>query len=189
MITLNPDEKIYLIKRRHRLVLMKALVPEIFIFFLIILGMIILFFVDLPPWPEMLTGFFPEIADYNMEYLLLFLFSLSLSIFWLVIFVTFTNYYLDCWIVTNQRTIRAELRGLFSRIFSSVPHDRIQDITVDIHGILPTIFRFGDLHIQTAGGFRDFAFRQIPDPYKAKEIIFKAQKEFLEKSKNSGESR
>lgn len=188
MITLNPDEKIYLIKRRHRIVLMAELIPGILIFFFIILGMITLFFIPFPSLPEMLLNFFPEIANVNLRYILLFSLSLLLLIFWLIIFIIITNYYLDSWIVTNQRTIHTELRSLFSRILSSVPHNRIQDITIEVHGILPTIFRFGDLHIQTAGEFREFVFRQIPDPYKTKEIIFKAKREFLEQLKKSEEN-
>lgn len=184
MITFNQDEKIYLIKRRHRIVLAMWIIPEILIFFLIILGMIALFFVSLPSWPEILVSIFPEIANYNIKDLLLFFLSLLLSIFWLIIFITFTNYYLDSWIITNERTIHTELRSLFSRFFSSVSHDRIQDITVDVHGFLASVFHFGDIHIQTAGEFREFIFRQISDPNKTKEIIFEAKREFLDNQKN-----
>lgn len=174
MITLNPGEKIYVIKRRHRIVLLEKLVPEFFICFLIILGIIALFFIFSPSWPEALADFFPRIEEFNLRYILLFFLFHLLLIFWLIIFVTFANYYLDFWIVTNQRTIHTELHGLFNRSISSVPNERIQDITIHVKGILPTILRFGDLHIQTAGEFREFIFRQIPDPYKTKETIFKA---------------
>lgn len=186
MITLEPDEKINLIRRRHRYVLLKMLIPEALIFLIIIVFMILILFIPLPAWPDWLINFFPTIALFSLRYLLLFLFSLLLQIFWLIIFLTITNYYFDCWIVTNKRTIHTELRALFSRISSSVPHDKIQDITVDIHGIFPTTLRFGDLKIQTAGGFREFIFQDIPEPHKTKEIIFQAQKEFLEKKELAG---
>lgn len=179
MINLNPSEKIYLVKRRHRFVLMAELFPEIFIFFLIIIGMIISPFIFSPTWPEIILKIFPGVAEINLNYLLYFFYSLALLIFWLLIFLTFTNYYLDYWIVTNQRTIYTELQGLFNRVFSSISHDKIQDITVEVRGIFPTIFHYGDIKIQTAGEFREFIFEQIPDPYKTKEIILEAKREFL----------
>jgi len=179
MITLEPDEKIRLIQHRHRYVLLKMLIPEALIFLIIAVFMILILFGNLPAWPDWLINFLPSLASLNSGYLLLFFFSLFLQIFWLIIFLTITNYYFDCWVVTNKRTFHTELRALFSRILSTVPHDKIQDITIDIHGIFPTIFRFGDLKIQTAGGFREFIFKDIPEPYKTKEIIFQTQKEFL----------
>lgn len=183
MIKLNPGEKIYLIKRRHRVVLMKEIFPQVLIFFLTIFGMVILFFISFPSWPEILVRYFPSLSNFNLKYILLFFLSIFLSILWIVIFLTFTNYYLDYWIITNQRTIHTELRSLFSRISSSVFHDKIQDITIDVHGILPTIFHFGNLHIQTAGEFREFVMRQISDPEIVKQVIFEAQRDYLKQLK------
>lgn len=176
MITIDPDEKIHLTTRRHRYVLLRLLVPEALIFLALIILMILLFFIRLPAWPDWLIDFFPAIILVKLRYVLLFLVALFLQFFWLIIFLTITNYYFDCWIITDRRTIHTELRALFSRIFSSVSHDKIQDITVDIHGIFPTVLRFGNLKIQTAGGFREFIFQEIPEPYKAKDIILQAQR-------------
>ena len=181
MITLDPEEKIHLITRRHIYVLLNWLIPEALIFLIIILFMVGFLFIELPDWPDWLINFFPSIAFYNLRYLLLFFLSLFLQIFWIVIFLTVTNYYFDCWVVTDRRTIHTELRALFSRVSSSVSHDKIQDITIDVHGILQTVLKFGDLKIQTAGGFREFIFQDIPEPFKAKEIIFRAQKEYSER--------
>lgn len=181
MITINPDEKIYLTMRRHRYILLKLLIPEALIFLVVIIFMILALFIKLPAWPDWLINLFPAVALVKLRYILLFLLSLLLQFFWLIIFLTITNYYFDCWIITDKRTIHTELRALFSRIFSTVSHDKIQDITVDIHGIFPTILRFGDLKIQTAGGFREFIFQDIPEPYKAKDIILRAQRELRQK--------
>lgn len=186
MISLRPNEKIYLVKRRHKIVLMKTLFPEFLIFLAAVILTIFLFFIKLPPWPDWLIRFIPQLTEFNLRYLLLFFLSLFLPVFWTLIFVTVVDYYLDCWIVTNERTIHAELRGIFSRVLASINHDQIQDITVEIQGILPIIFNFGDLHIQTAGEFREFVFREIPDPRKTKEAIFQAQREFLKQMKENG---
>ena len=186
MITLRPDEKIYLIRRRHRVILMRSLFPELLIFLAISILMIYLFLTPLPTLPEWITNFIPSLLEFEIRYFLLFFLSLILLVLWIIIFLIITNYYLDCWVVTNERTIHTELRGLFSRVSSSVNHDRIQDITVDVHGFLPTLLSFGDLYLQTAGEFRQFVFNQIPEPYKTKEVIFQAQREFLKKMKKDG---
>jgi hypothetical protein len=48
---------------------------------------------------------------------------------------------------------------------------------------LPTIFHFGNLHIQTAGEFREFVMRQISDPEIVKQVIFEAQRDYLKQLK------
>jgi len=186
MIKLNPGEKIYLIKRRHRVVLMSQLLPEFLIFLAIILAIIVLLFVLRISWPEFLVKYFPQISKFSLRLLILFLLSLPLPIFWVIIFLIFVDYYLDRWIVTNQRTIHSELKGLFNLTYSSVFHDKIQDITILIKGFLPSVFHFGDIQIQTAGEFREFIFRQIPDPEIVKQVIFEAQRDYLRQMKKDG---
>ena len=95
--------------------------------------------------------------------------------------VIFINYYLDCWIITNERTISTELKTLFSRNVSSISHDKIQDITVEVKGFLQTFLKYGNLQIQTAGEFNKFIFKEIPEPYETKELLFKIQKEYDKK--------
>jgi len=186
MITLRPKEKILLVKHRHRMVLMKNLFPESIIFCVVLVATIILFFSPLPSWPETLLKFIPSLAKYEFRYLLLFFLTLLLLVLWAVMFLVVANYYLDYWIVTNERTIHAELKGLFSRVSSSVNHDKIQDITVEVKGFFPTLLNFGNLYIETAGEFQRFTFKQIPEPYKTKDVIFKAQKEYLKKMRKNG---
>lgn len=179
MIQLNPGERIYLIKRRHRIVLMSELSPLIFISFLIIIGIFALFFIPKISWPQFLIKYFPQVSNLNLRFLFLFFLSLSLSIIWVISFLFVTDYLLDFWVVTNQRTINVELTGLFHLTYSSVFHDKIQDITVSIQGFLPALFHFGDIQIETAGEFRQFIFRQIPDPEIVKQVILEAQRDYL----------
>ena len=186
MITLQPNEKIILIKHRHRFALMREIFPEILILISVLILIVFLFSAPSLSWPHWLAKFSPSILKYNLGYLLLFFLSLFLLILWIIIFLSLTTLYLDYWIVTNQRTIHAELKGIFSREISSVNHDKIQDITVKVQGFFPTLFHFGNLHIQTAGEFRELIFEEIPDPEKTKDIILKVQREFLKQMKENG---
>jgi len=184
MITLQPNEKIILIKHRHRFALMREIFPEILILIAALILIVFLFSAPNFFWPRWLAKFFPSILKYDLGYLLLFFLSLFLLILWATIFLSLTTLYLDYWIVTNQRTIHAELKGIFSREIISVNHDKIQDITVKIQGFFPTLFHFGDLHIQTAGEFRELIFEEISEPEKTKDIILAAQREFLKQIKD-----
>ncbi len=175
MISFREGEKIFEIKRRHHFIIVKNLLL-IAIGFAIVLGIMIALFFTSFSFPEMLTDAVPFLLEVQIRFFGLFVCSLILLMLWQSAFVSFANYYLDCWIVTNERTIHTELRSLFSRIISSVPHSKIQDITIDIKGILPTIFKYGDLQIQTAGKFHEFIFKQIPNPYETKEIIYKSKR-------------
>ena len=90
---------------------------------------------------------------------------------WLFAFMEFTDYYLDTWIVTNERIINIEQKGLFNRVASELPLDAVQDVTSDVQGIIRTMFDYGDVVVQTAGQMRQFHFKEIPAPEQIKEQI------------------
>ncbi len=185
MINLRKKEEIYLIKRRHHFVLIKSLLPVILIFLSVIILMFVSFFININ-FPDFMAESFPFLLEYKTRVLIVYLSTLFLIVLWQTAFIILANYYLDCWVVTDERAIHTELRSLFSRFLSSVPLHRVQDITVDVRGILPTFLRYGDLQIQTAGKFQEFTFRQIPRPYDTKEVIFKAQAKYFRKIRRRG---
>ncbi len=186
MIPLNPGERVYLIKRRHRIVLISEISPLFLFFLLLIIGILIVAFCQKISWPEIFVKYFPSVSVLNLRFLILFFLSICLSILWIIIFFIITDYYLDCWVVTNQRTVHVELTGLFNLTYSSVFHDKIQDITVQIKGFFPALFHFGDIQIETAGEFRQFIFQQIPDPEIVKQVILEAQRDYLIEKKKEG---
>lgn len=83
----------------------------------------------------------------------------------LFILYSFFDYFLDIWIVTEDHVIDIEQKALFFRVIAKQEISRIQDVTAEIKGVLPTIFNYGDVHLQTAGTHARFIFRKVPDPY------------------------
>ncbi|MEY2641276.1 MAG: hypothetical protein RL150_669 [Candidatus Parcubacteria bacterium] len=79
-----------------------------------------------------------------------------------------TDYYLDVWVVTNQRVIDIEQRGLFSREVATMQLSKIQDIATDVRGFIATMIGFGDVRIQTAGNEREFVIRGVAYPDKVR---------------------
>jgi len=96
---------------------------------------------------------------------------------WLFAFLEFTDYYLDTWIITNERIINIEQEGLFHRTASELDLAAVQDTTAEIRGILQTVFTYGQVFIQTAGSKGRFHFKNIHDPEHVKELVTKLVEE------------
>lgn len=92
---------------------------------------------------------------------------------WMALFGVWTNYYLDVWTVTNKRLVTVDQRGLFHRDTGSFRLERLQDINVNIRGIIATFLKFGDLEAETASSDKSFIARGIPDPQELKALILK----------------
>lgn len=97
--------------------------------------------------------------------------SIYLLSIWLFLFSAFLDYYLDLWIVTNDRIMNIEQHGLFGRTVSELNLTKIQDVTSEIKGIIPTLFNYGDVHIQTAAEEKRFVFEQVPNPHEVRKGI------------------
>lgn len=153
-------EKLILLIRRHPFVLLKIL----FIWVLVAITPVAIFFI--------LSDYISLLLKNEVAYALGILF---LSIFYLYIWLfslnAFVDYYLDVWIVTNERIISSEQKQLFSRVISEHDLSKIQDVTAEIHGLLPTFLNFGEVHIQTAAEKQRFIFKQVPSPQDIKRKI------------------
>ena len=90
---------------------------------------------------------------------------------WLVTFFEYVDYELDIWVVTNERVIDIEQRGLFNRITSELHLANIQDVTSEVKGIMHTFLDYGDVFVQTAAEVDRFMFKGVPHPDKVKEAI------------------
>lgn len=180
MITLEPNERIHLLRRRHQITLIFRIFPLIFIlifFFLLVL----FFFFHKISWPEFFVERFPSISVLKLNFVIAFLFSLTLPIFWTLIFFEITRYYFTYWIITNRRIIEARLVSLFNVQYSSIELDKIQDMTVKVKGILASVYHFGDLRIQTAAEKGEFFLDQIGDPEVVKQAIIEAKFDYQNK--------
>ena len=93
---------------------------------------------------------------------------------WTMFAVAWTNYYLDLWVVTDRRIIDIQQHGLWSRKISECRLDRVQDISTEVRGFLPTLLGFGDVRIQTAAEAERFIMKDVPHPYEIKDAIFRA---------------
>ncbi|HEY4520440.1 MAG TPA: PH domain-containing protein [Candidatus Paceibacterota bacterium] len=113
-------------------------------------------------------------------YLYLFLLAVLIFLAWLSFFAFFTKYYLDYWIITNRRIIDMDLIGFFHENISTVHMHDIEDIEIEKKGLFQTLIGFGSLSLQSAGAIRTFFIRDVPNPDKLKDEIFKLHEVAME---------
>ncbi len=153
-------ETISLIIRKHKLVLISEI---LIVLFLALIPIIFFFMIAASSFPAFLE------YPYNRIYVL---FSLVFYGFlWIGSFVIWIDYYMDVWIVTDERLIDVQQIGLFGRVVSELDLRRIQDITSEVNGILETVFGFGDVYIQTASEDKRFKMKSIPHPVETRRKI------------------
>jgi uncharacterized membrane protein YdbT with pleckstrin-like domain len=83
---------------------------------------------------------------------------------WVFFLSQFTDYYLDINIVTNDRIIDINQKGLFGRSVAELDLTRVQDVHSEIKGIIPTLLGYGTVIVQTAANEENFHFEQVPNP-------------------------
>lgn len=105
--------------------------------------------------------------------------------FWLLFtfltaFMVWTHYFLDLWIITDRRIIVIDQIHFFKRNVSSFRLERLQDIKVQIDGVIPTLLNFGTIRAQTASvAENNFISTGMPDPRAIQARIQKATDERL----------
>lgn len=105
---------------------------------------------------------------------LTFFYAWWLLIHWMMLAYVWTDQYLDIWAITDRRIIRVDQVRLFHRQTGSFRLERLQDMNVEINGIIATLLDFGTIEAQTASGSeKEFRAPYIPKPRELKALILK----------------
>jgi len=99
--------------------------------------------------------------------------GLWLLLVWTAAWGALTRYYLNAWILTNQRIVEIKQRRYFNREVSSVLLDRVQDVTTDVRGVIPSLLGIGSIKVQSAGAMNEFHMFGIPHPEEMRDLILK----------------
>lgn len=78
-------------------------------------------------------------------------------------------------VVTDRRIVDVERRGAFHRTMAEARFDRVEDISVRVRGILSTIFRLGDIRVQTTGASAFLEIRHIRHPERVHDLLGRYQ--------------
>lgn len=157
-----PNEKIIKIIRKDLFILFKKM----------ILTLVLIILPALAVW--MILNFYPNLLEGEISYPIITLVISGYCLFvWLFSFFSFIDYYLDIWLITSERIIDVRQEGFFSRTVAELKLFQIQDVTSELQGVFQFIFRYGNVHVQTAAEVQRFIFKEIPHPEKVRDIIIK----------------
>jgi Bacterial PH domain len=96
-----------------------------------------------------------------------------LLVVWTSAWGAFTRYFLNLWVLTNARIVNIKQRRFFSREVSSLFLSRIQDVTTNVSGLLPSLLGIGNIKAQTAAEDVEFVMNGIPNPEHMRDLILK----------------
>lgn len=150
---LEKNEYIILVVYRHWLKVLSETLIALFSLIIPIILSSILF--ALPKNPEELG---------NIGVLSIIFFIAWLFVVWNIVFILWTNHFLDVLVVTNLNVIDIEQIGLWHREVSTTQLQKIQDISSKTEGVLASLLNYGELEIQSAGSITNFTFKNIQNP-------------------------
>ncbi|MCX6779351.1 MAG: PH domain-containing protein, partial [Candidatus Magasanikbacteria bacterium] len=112
------------------------------------------------------------------------LFSASLIFAFFVLFRTLFFWRTNVFIVTNQRVVRIEQKGVLNKIVTDLNFYNIRSISYKIKGVFPTIFRYGKIIIETNDAKGVTEINRIHKPAEAVDIMAQIQQKQMQENNN-----
>lgn len=157
-----PDEKVIRIIHRDVFIALKRV--GLFVLLLALPAIVLL----------MINDILPSADDFGIVTIIMLLsLSVYLLFIWLLFFFSIIDYFLDIWIITDKRIIDIQQNGFFSRAISEQMVAKIQDISSDTHGFWPTVWKYGNLTVQTAAQTNKFYFEEISNPEEVRDLLIR----------------
>lgn len=99
-----------------------------------------------------------------------------IDIFWYLFifaygFFRFVLWYFNVYILTNERIVDFDFKGLLNKEISYTTLTHIEDIEPKTIGFFGTFFNYGNVYIQTAAALPEFDFEKVPRPDSVAEAI------------------
>lgn len=151
-----PNEKVMAFLHRHWF----TLAGKLTVFLILIILPIILY--------PLIYSLLQSAGLSNFTFVIFMLYYMAI---WSELIYSLTMYLLDSWIVTDHRVINNTQNGFFNRTISETQLSKVQDVSVEISGLIPTLLHFGNVEIQTAGATEKFVFEEIFKPERVKDQI------------------
>ncbi len=155
------NEKIYLVLRQHWIVPgLKVLYWLIFIVAILLLDVLS-------------KSFLADFASAEVLSVVGVVRSILLISAALGVFMVWTLFYLNVQIITNERIVDICQKSLLHHSTSELDLEKVQDVKAEVDGVLPSLFDFGSVQVQTAGEQPNFAFENIAHPHDVAKLVLK----------------
>jgi hypothetical protein len=89
----------------------------------------------------------------------------------LFLYVSWLNYELDVFILTNNRIVCVEQKTFLNRAVWETTLDKVQEVSIETKWLLANLFDFGTLRIMTSGSSPSFDMTYSPHPMKSSRYI------------------
>lgn len=149
----DPEEQVILILRQHPIVNLRPLFIGSAMF---LAPFILSFFPIIDFLPE--TYQFVAVMGWYM-----------LTIAYL--FEEFLSWFFNVNIITDERIFDVDFANLIYREITDANIDQIQDVTVQVGGVIGTFFNYGNVVIQTAAEIPQIEFTKVPQPDRVAKIL------------------
>lgn len=170
-----PGEKVISVIHRDAFIAIKRV-----IFFLLLLVLPLILMV-------MIRTLFPDVIFTTWMWpMILLAASAYLFFIWLLFFFSLIDYFLDVWIITDQRIIDVRQHGFFSRSISEMRLSRIQDVSSEQHGFMPTLLHYGNVIVQTASDSNKLFFEEVAHPEHIRDVLMRLTAEKKETAAAQG---
>ncbi|MEK7188819.1 MAG: PH domain-containing protein [Patescibacteria group bacterium] len=103
-------------------------------------------------------------------------FQLVAMILWYLVIIAFVyeqflDWYFNVFIITDERVIDVDFINLIYREVTDANIDRIQDVTVQMGGVIRALFNYGNVIIQTAAEIPLIEFESVPKPDEVAKVL------------------
>lgn len=110
------------------------------------------------------------------------LFAAPLLLGILLLFKTIFIWQKNICIITTERLVDIDQKSFFQKVVSNVSYDQVEDIMGKISGFWGTIFRYGNLVIQTGNGKVQIVVDRIKNPVRLQQEIAELREKYLSSS-------
>ena len=107
--------------------------------------------------------------------IILFSAMLSVGVLWLT--RNYITWYLQTFIITNQRIIDIDQKGIFQKTVSDIPLAKTQDVFYKTKGIGQTLSRSGNVYIVLTDGKTQLEVRNVQRPRQIQQLIVQLKAE------------
>ena len=107
------------------------------------------------------------------------MFGLDLGVGFLLLLRTIFLWQKNQLLVTTHRVIDVDQRGFFDKTVSEIPYDQIEDVFGKIKGVFGTIFRYGEINIQTGAGKVQICLQKIKQPVALQQQINELRERYV----------
>lgn len=165
----NPREKVFILLRAHIITnlgwVFRAAISALLPF--VITGILTAIGFNINQLPLLSGSFTANQVTEIVVVIVLIYYSLLLT----TTFRNFVNWYYNIYLITNERAIDINFDALVSYKILEARLDDIESVKEKSIGLLPSIFGYGDIYIQTAANLTNFDFISVPEPSRVRDII------------------